>query len=303
MRAAATPEFSTRQTVGTKCKTTPKKNGNEWGDERTSHGSSSSQSLRADPLKRAGGEKLAKSEKSETDLNECGADPRWMLARAAHGSSGHGAMGVANGNFCMRFLHHWDDGLIGAICWLTLSAGVSSRQPKLDCRGCLAPPLSSGRNRPHDSQRHSENDYLPRCEMRHSDVLLPARRVAIMPLSGVSAAPTKTRRRRAPLHFSCRRPPLSTQHPAICGFPRQPQGKLWLRARIPVSMIDDGMIPVAAADGRTGPVDEGTQIARPLHQAVTRQRGTGEGSTASGSARLWLPDAACLPANTNIASR
>lgn len=106
--------------------------------------------------------------------------------------------------------------------------------------------------------------------MRHSGVLLPDRRVAIMRLLGVSAAPKNRRRRHpTPLHFKLPPTPLSTQRPAICGFPRQPQGKLWLRARIPAPMIDDGMIPVAAADGRPGPVDEGDQIARLLHQAVT----------------------------------
>lgn len=139
--------------------------------------------------------------------------------------------------------------------------------------------------------------------MRHSGVLLPDRRVAIMRLLGVSAAPKNRRRRHpTPLHFKLPPTPLSTQRPAICGFPRQPQGKLWLRARIPAPMIDDGMIPVAAADGRPGPVDEGDQIARLLHQAVTRQRGTGGGGggdTASGSARLWLPDSACLLACHN----
>lgn len=188
-----------------------------------------------------------------------------------------------------------------------LLAGVSSRQPKLDCRGSRTPPSSSGRNRLHDSQRHSEKDDHPRCEMRHSDVLLPDRRVAIMRLLGVSAAPKNRRRRHpTPLHFKLPPTPLSTQHAAICGFPRQPQGKLWLRARIPAPMIDDGMIPVAAADGRPGPVDEGDQIARLLHQAVTRQRGTtgGRGGARHPAARgcgypMLL---ACLPANTNIAS-
>lgn len=260
---------------------------------RTSHGSSSnsSQSLCADALKRAGGENLAKSEKSETDLNECGADPGgcWRELHMEAGS-GHGPMGVANANLCMLLLHLWGDGLTGAICWLTLSAGVSSRQPKLDCR--LHCSFTVILNRLHDSQRHSENDDHPdaKCDTATS---FSRRRVAIMR----ECCANKNRRRRAPLHFSCRRPPLPTQRPAICGFPRQPQGKLWLRARIPAPMIDDGMIPVAA-DGRPGPVDEGDQIARLLHQAVTRQRGTGGeggGSTASGSARLWLPDAACLP--------
>lgn len=60
--------------------------------------------LRANPLERAGGENLAKSEKSETDLNEGGAEPRWMLARAAQVTAGGHCllMGVANANLCMR---------------------------------------------------------------------------------------------------------------------------------------------------------------------------------------------------------
>jgi len=51
-------------------------------------------SLRANPLKRAGGENLAKSENLKRDLDECGADhPRWTLARAAQASAGgHGPM-------------------------------------------------------------------------------------------------------------------------------------------------------------------------------------------------------------------
>ncbi|KAK0751419.1 hypothetical protein B0T18DRAFT_68036 [Schizothecium vesticola] len=129
--------------------------------------------------------------------------------------------------------------------------------------------------------------------MRHSDFLLPDRRVAIVRLLVVNAAP-KTVVDDTPL-FQLPPTPWSTQRPAICGFPRQPQGVLWLRARIPAPMIDDGMIPVAA-DGRMGPVGvgmKGPNRAPPPPDCDTTARY--RGSTASGSTRLWLPDAACLP--------